>query len=88
MSSEDVVYHTIIVLFLYTMGKVNKVVRIQEVKKDTDEGDGSGSFGGSSLCPTSDDDTRHGLQSLHGDMVCFIFNGMYHMNRVFHVIVS
>ena len=53
------------------MGKVNKVVRIQEVKKETEERDGSGSFGGSSLYPTSDDDTRHGLQSIHGDMVCF-----------------
>ena len=53
------------------MGKVNKVVRIQEVKKEPEERDGSGSYGGSSLYPTSDDDTRHGLQSIHGDMVCY-----------------
>lgn len=56
------------------MGKVKKVVRIQEeVKKDLSPHSRDASEGGGSFF-TSDDDTNHGaegksLQSIHGDMV-------------------
>jgi hypothetical protein len=66
------------------MGKVNKVVRIQDVKSSAmGEDDDSLSKQGfwndhedSSVIPTSEDDTNHGAvefgQSMHGDMVCLL----------------